>query len=99
MLKYFAIITLFHYLYSNRTLHRPRGVHSVSLLHSTRVRRILKNIPNFTKYWKILPKIVLVKPPHNIAFQLRKPLVSPDIVGIHFFNPFLIPPLYHIINL
>ena len=35
----------------------------------------------------MLPKIVLLNPPHNIPFQLRKPPVSPDIVGIHFINP------------
>ena len=75
------------------------GIHSVNLLHSTPVHRILKNTPNFTKYWKIIPKIVLLNPPHNIPFQLRKPLVSQDIVGIHFINPFLTPHLYHIVNL
>ena len=76
----------------------PRRVHLVKLLHSMIVHRILKNIPNFTKYCKMPYKIVLFNPPPNIPFQLRKPLVSPNIVGIHFTNSFLTPPLYHISN-
>ena len=67
-----------------------QGVHSVSLLHSTIVRKILKNILNFTKYWKISHKIVLLNPPPSIPFQLRKPLVSPDTVGTHFEYPLYI---------
>ena len=37
-------------------------------------------------------KIVLLNPPPNITFQLRKPLVSPDIVGIHFYQPIFNTP-------
>ena len=58
----------------------------MNLLHSMIVRVILNHIPNFTKYWEILPKIVYLNPPHNTPFQLRKPLVSPDIVGIQFYQ-------------
>ena len=58
-------------------LSRTRGVHSMNLLHSKIVHGILKNIPNFTKYWKIPLKIVLLNPPPNIPFQLRIPLVAP----------------------
>ena len=32
------------------------------------------------------PEIILLNPPPNISFQLRKPLVSPNIVGIHFYQ-------------
>ena len=38
------------------------------------------------------PKIVLLNPPPNIPFQLRKPLVSLDIVGIHFYQPIFNTP-------
>ena len=63
------------------------GSHLVKLLHCMIVRKILKHIPNFTKYWKIDPKIVLFNRPPNIPFQLRKPIVSPNIVGIHLYRP------------
>ena len=33
------------------------------------------------------PKIVSLNPPPNIPFQLRKPQVSLDNVGIHFYKP------------
>ena len=66
----------------------PWGVHSVNWIHSMIFHRILKKIPILMKYWKIPPKIVLLNPPPNIPFQLRKPLVSPDIVGIHI-NPLI----------
>ena len=65
----------------------PHRVHLVKLLHRVIVHRILKNIPNFTKYCKMSYKIVLLNPPPNIPFQLRKPLVSPNIIGIHFYQP------------
>jgi hypothetical protein len=68
------------------------GVHSMNLLHSTIVGMILKYIPNFTKYWKMHPIIVLLTPPPNMPFQLRKPLVSLDIVGIHFYQPIFNTP-------
>ena len=62
-------------------------VHSINLLRSMIIHKILNNIPNFTKYWKIPPKIILLNPPRNTTFQLRKPLVSPYIVGIQFYQP------------
>ena len=37
-------------------------------------------------------KIVLLNPPCNIPFQLRKPQVSLDIVGIHFYQPIFNSP-------
>ena len=86
-------ILLIMFISSSSILSTTQGVNLVNLLHITIVRRILKNIPNFTKqYWKILPKIVLLNPPHNIPFQLRKPLVSPYIVGIHFYQPIFNTP-------
>ena len=69
-----------------------QGVHLMNLLHSTTIHRILKNILNFTKYWKIPPKIVLLNTPPNIPFQLGKPLVSPYIVGVHFYQPIFNTP-------
>ena len=38
------------------------------------------------------PKIVSLNPPPNIPFQLRKPQVSLDIVGIHFYQPIFNTP-------
>ena len=40
----------------------------------------------------MFPKIVLLNPPHNIPFQLRKPLDSPGIVDIHFYQPIFNTP-------
>ena len=75
------------------------GVHSLNLQHSTTVHRILKNIPNFIKYWKMPPKIVFLKPPPNIPFQLRKPQIHHILQVSIFIDPFLIPLLYNIIKL
>ena len=70
----------------------------MNLLHSMVIHRILDNIHNFPKYGKIPPKIVLLNPPPNIPFQLRKPIVSPNIVGIHFYQPIFNNPFYIILS-
>ena len=62
------------------------------LVDSMTVHRILKNIPIFTQYWKMAPKIVFLNPPPNIPFQLRKTIASLDIVGIHIYQPIFNTP-------
>ena len=49
-----------------------QGVHSINLFGNTVTHKILKNIPNFTKYWKMPSKIVLLKLPLNIPFPIKK---------------------------
>ena len=52
--------------------HVPWGVHLLNLLHNMTIDRILNNIPNFTKYWKISHKIVLLNPPSQYTFPIKK---------------------------
>ena len=73
----------------------------MNLWHIKCVRDILNNTHNLTTYWKIPLKITLFNPlkiQTQYTFPINKPLLSLDIVGIHFFINIFYTLLYFFIN-
>ena len=65
----------------------------MNVLPSMAICMILKNIPNYTKCWKMLSNILLLNPSHNTPLQYKTPIFT-NIQDIHFVMTLLTPLFY-----